>query len=633
MSATGGDGLGQRLLIGSGAVGTLLRSEGESAPRPVEFLNLSAPEKVRSMHRAYRQAGADVLVSNTFAANPIALEEFGAAPSCEEINRRGVELAREAAGSTGRVWASVGPLSLGLRLEDFPPEDLVQAYIRQCAALAGADALLLETFVIPREAEAALKAATAAAVPVIFQIGNTGRGTSGRQTTEVLLQLALQAGVCAVGTNCRHPDDIVETVGLLLRRTALPVTASPNAGNPSLDRGLVTYNYPPGDFLRLACTLHDMGVALIGGCCGTTPEHIRLLAREMAGQAVRRPAVTKAAPSGVERPREPQPGAPSNPVRQAIESDRTVISVEIRADRGDDLTGICAGALDVVAAGADLLDVPDKPGATVGRDAAVVAARLQEVTGRPAIAHRTAIHCNLLEAHTHLIGAWDLGLRGLLALTGDPPSIGPLGAVTSRVMDVRSSVELLRLVRTLRSGATVTGDPIRDPPDFCAGCAIGRPDPSHIEWLRRKVDAGSEFVFSQPVFDFDEFRRLQDSVGPLGLRLFPGILPIVSARNALFLAGGNVPGIRVPDALVAGFARFECAADQRKFGLDQATDLACRVVPAARALYLIMPFGRRCYADSAALVRAVRSAPRDPAEPPLPSSPSKRMREPSAGDA
>jgi homocysteine S-methyltransferase len=318
-------------------------------------------------------------------------------------------------------------------------------------------------------------------------------------------------------------------------------------------------------------------------------------------------------------------------VRQAIESDRTVISVEIRADRGDDLTGICAGALDVVAAGADLLDVPDKPGATVGRDAAVVAARLQEVTGRPAIAHRTAIHCNLLEAHTHLIGAWDLGLRGLLALTGDPPSIGPLGAVTSRVMDVRSSVELLRLVRTLRSGATVTGDPIRDPPDFCAGCAVGRPDPSHIEWLRRKVDAGSEFVFSQPVFDFDEFRRLQDSVGPLGLRLFPGILPIVSARNALFLAGGNVPGIRVPDALVAGFARFECAADQRKFGLDQATDLACRVVPAARALYLIMPFGRRCYTDSAALVRAVRSAPRDPAEPPLPSSPSKRMREPSAG--
>jgi homocysteine S-methyltransferase len=614
MTANAGDGLGQRLLIGSGAVGTLLRSDGESAYRPVEFLNLSAPEKVRSMHRAYRQAGADVLVSNTFAANPITLGETGAAPSCEEINRRGVELAREAAGSAGRVWASVGPLSLGLRLEDFPQEELVQAYARQCVALASADALLLETFVTAREAAAALKAATAVGLPVIFQIGNTGRGTSGRQTTEVLLQLAMQAGVCAVGTNCRHPDEIVEAVAFLLCRTSLPVTASPNAGNPSLERGLVTYHYPPCDFLRLAFALRDMGVSLIGGCCGTTPEHIRLLAHEMGDQAVRCQELTKVAPSGVERPTQPQPRASSNPVRQVVASARLVVSVEIRADRENDLAGICAGALEVVAAGADLLDVPDKPGASVGRDAAVVAARLQEVTGRPAIAHRTAIHCNLIEAHTHLIGAGDLGLRGLLAVTGDPPSIGPLGAVSSRVTDLKSSVELLRLVRTLRSGATVTGEPIRDAPDFCAGCAIGRPDLSHIEWLRRKVDAGAEFVFSQPVFDFDEFRRLQDAVAPLGVRMFPGVLPLVSARNAQFLASGNVPGIRVPDALVAGFARFESAADQRKFGLDHATELACRVAPAARALYLIMPFGRRCYSDSAAVVRAVRAASSDSAD-------------------
>ncbi len=611
------DELGRRLLIGSGAVGTLLRLDAASADRPVELLNISAPERVLAVHKAYREAGANVIVSNTFAANPVALGGIGEAPSCEEINRRGVELAREAAGDAGRVWASVGPLSLGLSLEDFSQEELVQVYAHQCAALFGADALLLETFVSAREADAALKAANTVGLPVVFQIGNTGRGTSGRQTMEVLLQLALQAGVCAVGTNCRHPDDIVEAVALLLCRTSLPVTAAPNAGNPSLERGLVAYHYPPGDFLRLACTLRDMGVSLIGGCCGTTPEHIRLLAHEMGGQAVRRPALTQAAPSsGIELLTYPRPSTPSNPVRQVISSNRLVISVEIRADRENDLVGICAGALEVVEAGADLLDVPDKPGASVGRDAAVVAARLQELTGCPAIAHRTAIHCNLIEAHTHLIGAWDLGLRGLLAVTGDPPSMGPLGAVSSRVTDLRSSVELLRLVRTLRSGATMTGEPIRDAPDFCAGCAVGRPDTSHIEWLRRKVDAGAEFVFSQPVFDFDEFRRLQDSVAPLGIRLFPGILPIVSARNAQLLAGGNVPGIRVPDELVAGFDRFESAADQRRFGLDHATELACRVASGAHALYIIMPFGRRCYSDSAELVQTVRAGSRNPGDSP-----------------
>jgi homocysteine S-methyltransferase len=262
----------------------------------------------------------------------------------------------------------------------------------------------------------------------------------------------------------------------------------------------------------------------------------------------------------------------------------------------------------LAAAGADLLDVPDKPGASVSRDAAVVAAQLQEHAGKPAIVHRAAIHGNLLEAHSALIGYGDLGLHGVLALTGDPPSIGPLGSVATRVGDLKSSVELLRLIRTLREGTTVAGEPIRDPPDLCAGCAVGQPTPAHLEWLRRKLDAGAEFVFSQPVFDRDSAERLLEAVTPLTARLFVGLMPLVSRKNAEFLAQGRIPGIRAPEALAQAFARYERAEDQRRFGLDLAADLTARLVRAARGLYLIPPFGKRGYADAAQLVRLARAA-------------------------
>jgi homocysteine S-methyltransferase len=587
-------------------MGTLLR-ERAGAFRLVELLNLAAPEAVRAAHAAYRDAGSRVLVTNTFAANPLSLADAEAAAQCVEINRRGVALAREAAGAEGVVWGSVGPLALGLRLDDFPHERLVGIYAEQCRALAGVEALLLETFTDPRESAAALAAAVATGVPVVFQMGNTGRGATGRHRMELLLRLAEKAGVMAVGVNCRPPNELLEAVRYLLGATRLPVTAAPNAGNPSIDRGLVHYPLTPAGFLTLARAVHELGVALVAGCCGTTPGHIRAAAGELQGLPVR-PRAARVEAASADHAAPAAAGAAVNPIRALMQSEAFLMSVEIRADRTRDVAAICAGALEVAAAGADLFDVPDKPGASVGRDAAVVAARLQEATGKPALAHRAALHVNLLEAHTALIGQWDLGLRGLLVLTGDPPSMGPLGAMASRVADLKSSVELLRLIRAIRKGSTLTGEPIRQPPDLCAGCTVGRPVPAHLEWLRKKLEAGAEFVYSQPVFDLETFERLRDMIAPLGVRFFPGVMPLVSRRNAEFLAGGNIPGIKVPDALVGAFGRFESAEDQRRFGLDHATGLALAIARQARGLYVIMPFGMACYRDSAALVRAVRAA-------------------------
>lgn len=598
--------LGKRILIGSGAVGTVLRRGQELSGEPVELMNLRRPEAILALHRAYREAGSQILVTNTFAANRLLLEDGGAADQCRRINETGVALARKAAGDACLVWASVGPLSLGLRHEDYPEAQLEEVYAGQCGALAAADAIVLETFIDPREARAALKTAAATSLPVIFQVGHTGRGRNRWTTIDVLLAEAEAAGASAVGANCQHPDDIVDVAAYLLSRTRLPVTASANAGNPSIERGLVRYEFTPKDFTGIAIRLAALGVSVIGGCCGTTPDHIRAIAPPLSGCPVGPSAriEIREAPAAETRPTRP---AASNPIRELIRVERFLISVEIRADRNSSLDFLCRNAEEIARAGADLFDVPDNPGATVGRDAVITAARLQDVLRVPSICHKAVTQSNLLQLHSSLMGAWDIGLRGVLAVTGDPPSMGPLGSLAQRVTDLKSSVELLRLIRKLREGELINGDRIADPPDFCAGATIGWPAPAQIAWLKKKIEAGAEHVFSQPVFSTDAFRQLQDEAGSLGARLFPGLLPLTSRRNAEFFASGRIPGIRVPETVVAKMARFESADDQRRFGLELALELAETIAAEARGIYLIMPFGRSSHEDTARIVRHLRS--------------------------
>ena len=598
--------LGRGILVGSGAMGTVLRQGTEPAGEPVELLNLRRPDAVLALHRAYREAGSQILVTNTFAANPLTLAECGAAPLCREINEAGVSLARRAAEGACLVWASVGPLSLGLRHDDYPEEQLAEIYAGQCAFLSGADAIVLETFADPRESRAALRAAAATGLPIVFQVGHTGRGRNRWTTIDLLLAEAEAAGAAAVGANCQHPDDIVDVAAYLLSRTRLPVTASANAGNPSIERGLVRYEYSPADFSGIANRLAALGVSVIGGCCGTSPDHIRKIAPLLEGRPVA-PAARIAVRETPAAESRPSRAAEKNPVRELIGSDRFLISVEIRADRNCSLDLLCKNAGEIARAGADLFDVPDNPGATVGRDAVITAARLQDVLRVPSICHKAVTQSNLLQLHSGLMGAWDIGLRGILAVTGDPPSMGPLGSLAQRVTDLKSSVELLRLIRKLREGELINGDRIADPPDFCAGATIGWAAPAQIAWLRKKIAAGAEFIFSQPLFSAEAFRELQDAAGPLGARLFPGLLPLTGRRNAEFFASGRIPGIRVPESVVAVFARYESAGDQKKAGMELAMKLAETMAAEARGVYLIMPFGGSSHEDTARLVRHLRA--------------------------
>jgi len=596
---------GQTILIGSGAIGTCLRQAGARSDEPVELQNLRQPEAVRDLHRAYREAGSQILVTNTFAANRIVFGDNNVENLCDETNRRAVTLAREAGGEVCRIWASVGPLGLGLRLEDYPDTALLEIYRSQCRMLTDADALLLETFVDLREARAALGAACETGLPVIFQMGNIGGGARRWDRVDRLLNEAHLAGAAAVGANCSFPDDILRLVSYIAVHTSLPVTVSPNAGHPRIERGIVAYEFTPDDFALLAEKLAETGVAVIGGCCGTTPEHIRRAAAVIGQRPVAdRPHVS--APVARAEVVSVRPESGENMIRSLMASPRFIVSVEIRADRHQSLDDIVKGASMVGQAGADMFDVPDNAGATVGRDAIVTAARLQNELQIPSICHFSVTQSNLMRLHSTLLGGWDLGLRGLLAITGDAPSMGHLGNLAHRIVDMRSSVELLRLIRNLREGRIINGEGLADPPDYCAGCAISRPIPAQIRWLEKKIDAGAEFVFSQPVFTLDDYRKLRDALSGLPIRLFPGLMPLISYRNASVMASGRIPGIAVPEDIVAGFTRYASPEDQRRHGLEQAAKLAADIAAEASGLYLIMPFGKRCYEDAASIVRRVR---------------------------
>jgi len=585
----------------------MLRQGPRAALTVVEELNQTDPEFVRRLHAEYRTAGAGLLITNTFGANPIALSEIGRADDTAALNAAGVDLARSIAGSDVPVWASIGPLDLGLRLDDYTPDLLREAYAVQARALKDADAFLLETFRDPREAEAALAAVSAFDKPVIFQIGYPGGGPAGLARFDRLCELALQYRVAAIGVNCCHPREATAMIQRLAARTSLPLTAAPNAGKPEIVRGRIRYELEPEAFATWAERLWEAGAGLIGGCCGTTPAHVAALAQTLRGRAVRRchPApLTIGEPSP---PAAPPPASPPHPIRDRLRSGDFLVSVEIRADRSRPHEAIVAEARAFADAGADLFDVPDKPGASISRDAGVVAAHLQAELGRPAIPHRAVVHANLLEAHSALLGWWDLGLRGVLALTGDSPALGSLGSLARRVTDLKSSIELLRLIRTLREGRTMAHEPIAEPPDFCAGCAVASAEPAHLEWLKKKREAGAEFVFSQPVFTVENWRRLRDRLDPLGLRLFPGLLPLLSHKTAEALAGGRIPGIRVPPSLVEELGRYPSREDQRRFGLEHACRLAETIAREGRGLYLIVPFGRSALPDALEILRTVRT--------------------------
>ncbi|MFA5863231.1 MAG: homocysteine S-methyltransferase family protein [Phycisphaerae bacterium] len=604
-----------KVIIGDGGLGTCLQQLSQT---PVELpetfcLDPGGRELIKQAHQSYLNAGAQILETNTFAANPWRLAHSGLAEQCELINETAVRLARSVAGDKALVAGSVGPLDLGLAVRDFSEYQLREYYHHQMLTLAagGVDALFLETFSSVDEARGALSEAHETGLPIFFSMGGLALCQPyARRTVLNLIELAGEFQVDAIGINCVTPYDLSQLLPVLAERTNLPLMAYPNAGTATVVRGLVRYELPSAVLLAEAQNWYQCGAVIFGGCCGTSPDHIKLLKDTFET----RPAILRSGRFTLE-PATPQKTlsvAPSvreeNPLRSCLTQSRTpLVAVEIRASLSRPLHQTVEAVACIANAKPDFFDVPDNPGGHLGRDCLACAYLLQQRYNIPAIIHKSATQTNALHLHSYLLGAADLGIKGVLAVTGDPPHVGPFDRWASRINDIKSSVELLRLLQLLRNGELLNGQPLPQPVDFLAGCGYAPTTNlvSQTQWLKRKIEAGAEFVFTQPIYLREEFEQIQKATQDIRIPILPGILPLTSAKQIAYLRSGKIPGIVIPDPICEFILQYDDPESQVKAGMELAEKLIIELAEQVDGFYLVMPFHKNCFTATAELVKLV----------------------------
>ena len=554
------EALARRVLVCDGAIGTELRKRIPSHLQCVDACNISTEhaEKVVAVHRAYIDAGADVIQTNTYQANREALAIHGLANQVEEINSAGVLLAREAAQDTCYVAGSVGQISFQTLDTPSPSTKTIRRlFTEQMDALVegGVDLLVLETFVSPKQAEIATKQALSYDVPVIVEISGVSGGTVGAGLdVRVFAQELEQLGAHAVGINCRGPHDLVEAMELLAPVIKAPIVVQPNAGNPRVEQGEIALSYTVEAevFRDYVGKLVELGANMIGGCCGTTPAYTAKIRQAIAGrEPVERQqrifVLPKIRSVGARSPR-----PYDNPVQQVFETRERIVSVEMRANTFPQLRAMLKEAKGLAAIGVDLFDVTDNSGAAVNIGAIATAYRLQQATQIPTLIHWTTRSRNLISMQSHLLEAETLGIRGIVALSGDHPKAGPY-ETASLVPDVRGAVQLMRLISRLNQGELADGSSIGEPCGFYygGGFTIAENLQPHVKHLTNKVAQGAKFAYTQPVWTYQDIVRAQQATEHLGIKILYGILPLTSFRSASYLRDNL--GLYIPQLIVDKF--------------------------------------------------------------------------------
>jgi homocysteine S-methyltransferase len=595
----------------------MLYAKGIFINQCYDELNVRAPDLVREVHRAYVKAGAEVLETNSFGANRVKLAQYGLQEQVAELNRRAAELAREAAGDHVLVAGAVGPL--GIRIEPFGPtsrDEARELFREQLTALreGGADLFVLETFSDLHEIEQAIRAArdVDASVPVVAQmtIGQDGVTAYGATPTDVAHTLDA-CGADIIGLNCSvGPQTILEAIERMASATRRKLSAQPNAGMPRDVGGRTMYMASPEYMASYGRHLIQAGVKVLGGCCGTTPEHIKalvegirpLVPRQQWRASVRYqlPHTDDAAGQRRDGGAEesvgiaPLPFAERSRWASKIARGAFVTSVEIVPPRGVDATKMLDGVVALKCAGVDAVNVPDGPRAQSRMGALMTSLLIEQRIGIETVTHYCCRDRNLLGMLSDLLGASAMGLRNLLIITGDPPKMGPYPDATA-VFDI-DSIGLTNLVSRLNRGLDPGGHAIGAPTAFAIGVGVNPAaiDPAHelrrFEW---KVEAGAEYAITQPVFDVEQLERFLDSIAHVRIPIIAGIWPLVSARNAEFLAN-EVPGVVVPDSVIA---RMRAASERSKEhavaeGTAIAREMLERVRGAVQGVQVSAPFGK-----------------------------------------
>jgi homocysteine S-methyltransferase len=585
----------------------MLYAKGIFLNRSFDELNLAQPDLVADVHQTYIRAGADVIETNTFGANRVKLGLFGLGDQVTAFNVHGAKIAKHAAKDQAWVAGAIGPL--GIRIEPWGKTgvDEAEAYFaEQARALVegGVDLFILETFRDVNEIRAAIRAVrSVCALPIVAQMtteeeGNTRDGA----TPETFVPELERAGADVVGLNCSvGPAAMLETVERVARVATVKLSAQPNAGQPREIEGRNIYLCSPEYMASYARRFIKSGVALVGGCCGTTPEHIRQIK-----QAVR--ALT---PAPIDSAKDAEPAsarststdnttlvAPAIVVRSeksrmsnALDRGTFVVSVELVPPRGYRAEALIEQARQLRIHGVDLVNIPDGPRATGRMSAIAAAVMVQQQSGIETILHYACRDRNMIGMQSDLLGAHAMGVRNLLIVTGDPPRVGDYPDATA-VYEV-DSIGLTNLATKLNSGQDIGGQPIGQATGFHIGVAAnpGAFDVGHeVRRFEYKVQAGAEFAITQPVFDVPALLEFLDRIATVRIPVLAAITPLESFRHAEFMAN-EVPGVMVPQEIID---RMKAAEDERRAreeGLAIARETVAAVADRVQGLQVTVASG------------------------------------------
>jgi methionine synthase I (cobalamin-dependent)/5,10-methylenetetrahydrofolate reductase len=611
-----------RPVLADGAMGTVLYARGIFINRCYDELNLSDPGLILGVHEEYLQAGAEVLETNTFGANRIRLARYGLAGKVKEINAAGVKLARQAVAhlrekQAGEAWVagSVGPL--GVRLEPLGKTGLDEAcaaFAEQIAALAeaGVDMLIIETMPALNEAREALAAAHQAApdLPVLVMVtvddeSNCLDGSSPQHAAVLLAEW----GAEAIGVNCSSgPTTVLTAIEAMRKVTTLPLAAMPNAGMPRAVEGRNIYLCSPEYMASFARKAIAAGAQIVGGCCGTTPNHIRAMRSAMrALDAQARVESTGAEPVLIAETPPVPIGSRSR--LGALLAERTFVTlVEIEPPKGINCMMEIEGAQLLSQLGVHAFNVPDSPSASAHMSAQSLCIQIQQQTGIETVLHYTCRDRNILSIQSDLLGASSIGLHNILCLTGDPPKLANYPDAT-QVFDV-DEIGLVNMVRRLNHGLDIGANPIGVSTNFTIGITANPGAPDLENELRRfayKVEAGAEYAITQSVFDLRLLEQFLERIKDHRIPIIAGIWPLTSLRNAEFLK--NDLRVSMPEEIMLRMAQANTQEAARREGVMIAQEMLAAVRPMVEGVQVSAPFGR--FTVAAEVISSVAPKPQE----------------------
>ncbi|MCX7880553.1 MAG: bifunctional homocysteine S-methyltransferase/methylenetetrahydrofolate reductase [Ignavibacteria bacterium] len=592
--------LSQKVVLFDGGMGTELYRRGVFINRCFEEINISNPELVQQIHLDYKNAGADVIETNTFGANRFKLRKFNLEDKLYEIVNKGADLARKVAKDEILVAGSIGPL--GVQIEPLGPiareeaQDFFTEIIKPLID-GGVDLLIFETFInIDELRQAVIAAKKITDLPIVAQItidedGNTLIGTSPETTIEELVSL----GADVVGVNCTvGPRVMLSWLETVRPLTDLPISVMPNAGKPKNIDGRNIYLASPEYFAEYAKLFVQSGANVIGGCCGTAPEHIKSMSTAI--QALRPKISFKSIQKidiKVEKKVEPLEKQKKSRLANRLCNGKFVKFVELLSPRGVDASKEIQKARELFYYGIDVINIPDGPRASSRMSALSLAVQIQREVGIETVLHFVCRDRNVIGIQSDLLGAYALGIKNILAITGDPPKLGSYPDATG-VFDV-DSIGLVNILNRLNHGLDIAGYSIGQPTGFFIGVAANPVAVNLQEELNRlywKVDAGAEFIVTQPIFDHRSFISFYKQIEHYRLPIIAGIWPLTSLRNAEFM-NNEVPGCYVPETIIE---RMRKVADSKEKSLEEGIKIAREIISEIRSfvqgLQISAPFGR-----------------------------------------